>query len=248
MSYGRFAYVYDRLMADVPYDEWVRYVRRELERIGLHQPKILDVACGTGQVTVRLAKEGYEVTGIDLSDDMLMVAQERARQEGLSIPLFQQNMAELELGEQFDCVGIFCDSLNYLRSPEEVKRTFSSVYRHLKPGGLFVFDIHSLYKIDFIFAEETFAYTGEEVSYIWECFRGEDEHSVEHELTFFVQDDTGRYERFDECHQQRTFPIGTYEKWLRDAGFDHVSVTADFSENPPANTSQRLFFSSIKNG
>ncbi|HWO97943.1 MAG TPA: class I SAM-dependent methyltransferase [Bacillus sp. (in: firmicutes)] len=246
MNYGRFAYVYDRLMQDVPYDQWVKYIQKELIRTGIYQPAILDVACGTGQVTIRLAKEGYDVTGIDLSDDMLMVAREKAEQEGFSIPLFQQNMTELELGKSFDCVGIFCDSLNYLKSAEEVKQTFSAVSSHLKRDGLFLFDVHSTYKIDEMFAEKTFAYAGEDVSYIWDCFTGEQEHSVEHELTFFVQDETGRYERFEESHQQRTFSAAVYEEWLREAGFDDIQVTADFLSDSPTNTSERLFFSAIK--
>lgn len=246
MNYGRFAYVYDRLMQDVPYDQWVEYIQKELSRTGIHQPKILDVACGTGQVTIRLAKEGYDVTGIDLSDDMLMVAQEKGQKEGFSIPLFQQNMTELEVGESFDCVGIFCDSLNYLQSAEEVQQTFSAVFSHLKQGGLFLFDVHSPYKIDRVFAEETFAYAGEDVSYIWDCFEGEQEHSVEHELTFFVRDEMGRYERFEESHQQRTFPAEVYEAWLREAGFADIQVTADFLSHSPTDTSERLFFSAIK--
>ncbi|WP_078413838.1 class I SAM-dependent DNA methyltransferase [Priestia abyssalis] len=246
MNYGRFAYVYDRLMQDVPYDQWVKYIQKELSRTGIHQPKILDVACGTGQVTIRLANQGYDVTGIDLSDDMLMIAQEKAQKEGFSIPLFQQNMTELELGEFFDCVGIFCDSLNYLQSAEEVQQTFSAVSNHLKQGGLFLFDVHSPYKMDKVFAEETFAYAGDDVSYIWDCFKGEQEHSVEHELTFFVRDETGRYERFEESHQQRTFSAGVYVEWLCEAGFDDIQITADFSDHPPTNTSERLFFSAIK--
>lgn len=246
MNYGRFAYVYDRLMQDVPYDQWVKYIQKELARTGIHQPKILDVACGTGQVMIRLAKEGYDVTGIDLSDDMLMIAQEKAYQEGFSISLFQQNMTELEIGESFDCVGIFCDSLNYLQSAEEVQQTFSGVSNHLKQGGLFLFDVHSPYKMDEVFAEETFAYAGEDVSYIWDCFTGEQEHSVEHELTFFVQDETGHYERFEESHQQRTFPASVYEAWLCEAGFEEIRVTADFLSHSPTNTSERLFFSAVK--
>ncbi|MDQ0244522.1 SAM-dependent methyltransferase [Bacillus fengqiuensis] len=246
MNYGRFACVYDRLMEDVPYDQWVKYIQEELARTGIHQPRILDVACGTGQVTIRLANEGYDVTGIDLSDDMLMIAQEKAQQEGFSIPLFQQNMTELELGESFDCVGIFCDSLNYLQSAEEVQQTFAAVSSHLRQGGLFLFDVHSPYKMDKVFAEETFAYAGDDASYIWDCFEGEHEHSVEHELTFFVRDETGRYERFEESHQQRTFSAEVYEEWLRQAGFDDIQVTADFLSHSPTNTSERLFFSAIK--
>jgi SAM-dependent methyltransferase len=246
MSYGRFAYVYDQLMQDVPYDEWAAYIERELNRSGIQQPDILDVACGTGQIAVRLAQKGYEVTGVDLSDDMLLIAREKAEQAGLSISLFQQNMTELEVGKSFDCISIFCDSLNYLQSEQEVQQTFSAVFQHLKQGGLFLFDVHSLYKMNEVFAEGTFVHTGEDVSYIWECFAGEQEDAVEHELTFFVQDETGRYERFEESHEQRTFPVEVYEGWLRAAGFQDIRVTADFSSEAPEQTSERIFFSAVK--
>ena len=247
MSYQQFAYIYDYLMEDVPYDSWVEFVNREAESNNVNGSKLLDIGCGTGELSIRLLKEGYSVTGIDLSEDMLFIAREKAEKEGLSLPLFQQDMSELEGMGTFDIITIFCDSLNYLESEEKVMNTFKNVKTHLGDNGIFLFDVHSIFKVSQIFLNETFTYNDEEVSYIWECFPGEWPNSVEHELTFFVKDDeSGQYERIEELHYQRTFPVLTLEKWLKEAGFTVLSVTADFSEGNPGDQSERVFFACKK--
>ncbi|MGG0413058.1 class I SAM-dependent DNA methyltransferase [Peribacillus simplex] len=247
MTYERFAYVYDELMKDAPYEKWLMILTAKLEQYGIGGRKVLDLACGTGEMTVELAQHGFEVTGVDLSDEMLLVANEKAVKLGLSIPLFQQNMAELEGLGQFDCVTIFCDSLNYLRDEEDIVKTFSRVHEHLKDGGLFLFDIHSIYKMEEIFRDNTFAVNGEEVSYIWDCFPGEEPYSVEHDLSFFVRDDeSGLYDRFDELHYQRTYPVEQYKKWLEQTGFTVSEIMADLEEAPLVTETERILFVASK--
>ncbi|MGE7592902.1 class I SAM-dependent DNA methyltransferase [Peribacillus frigoritolerans] len=247
MTYERFAYVYDELMKDAPYEKWLMILTAKLEQYGIGGRKVLDLACGTGEMTVELAQHGFEVTGVDLSDEMLLVANEKAVKLGLSVQLFQQNMAELEGLGQFDCVTIFCDSLNYLRDEEDIVKTFSRVHEHLKDGGLFMFDIHSLYKMEEIFSDHTFAVNGEEVSYIWDCFPGEEPYSVEHDLSFFVRDDeSGLYDRFDELHYQRTYPVEQYKKWLEQAGFTVSEILADLEEAPLVTETERILFVASK--
>jgi ubiquinone/menaquinone biosynthesis C-methylase UbiE len=247
MTYERFAYVYDELMKDAPYEKWLMILTAKLEQYGIDGRKVLDLACGTGEITVELAQHGFEVTGVDLSDEMLLVANEKAVKLGLSIPLFQQNMAELEGLGQFDCVTIFCDSLNYLRDEEDIVKTFSRVHEHLKDGGLFMFDIHSLYKMEEVFSDHTFAVNGEEVSYIWDCFPGEEPYSVEHDLSFFVRDEeSGLYDRFDELHYQRTYPVEQYKKWLEQAGFTVSEILADLEEAPLVTETERILFVASK--
>ena len=152
-------------------------------------------------------------------------------------------MAKLEGHGEFDVIGIFCDSLNYLKSDEDVIHTFSSVYNHLKDDGIFVFDVHSTYKISHVFTNQTFADAEEHVSYIWNSFAGELPNSVEHELSFFVLDEqTGKYDRFDELHYQRTYSVQQYSVWLEQAGFEILEVCADFETNEPQPKSERIFF------
>ena len=110
-----------------------------------------------------------------------------------------------------------------------------------------MFDVHSVHKIDHVFKDSVFAYNGEPVSYIWNCFPGDRPHSVEHELTFFVRDDAeGKYNRYDEFHHQRTFPVTDYTTWLKEAGFDVLSITGDFTGDPPGEETERVFFSARK--
>ncbi|WHY84788.1 class I SAM-dependent methyltransferase [Neobacillus novalis] len=251
MSYQQFAYLYDELMKDAPYDEWVRFVRDILQKYqveGGPRPRLLDVACGTGELSVRFATDGFQVTGVDLSEDMLAVAQAKAEEAGVRIPFFQQNMAEMEGQGTFDVIGIFCDSLNYLETEAEVIATFSNVQQRLNDGGIFVVDVHSLYKINEGFINQTFTLNEEKVSYIWNSFPGEAPNSVEHELSFFVLDERlGKYDRFDELHFQRTYTVQQYEAWLLEAGFEVLEVCADFEQKPPEPDSERIFFVARKN-
>ncbi len=246
MSYGEFAYLYDILMEDVPYERWVDWVKSAAAE---HQAgnRILDLACGTGELSVRLSEAGFDVSGVDLSDDMLAVAHAKAQENGLSIPFFQQDMTELEQLGEFDMIGIFCDSLNYLPDEQSVGKTFAASYRHLKQGGLFLFDVHSIYKMDHVFSKSPFTYVSDDISYIWDCSPGEAPYSVEHDLTFFALDDaSGRYDRFDEMHYQRTYPVQIYEALLEKAGFRLLSVTGDFGLEPPGESHERLFFTAQK--
>ncbi|GGE74751.1 class I SAM-dependent DNA methyltransferase [Priestia taiwanensis] len=242
MAYGRFAHLYDELMSDVPYEKWMSYVKQYVPAKGA---SVLDVACGTGTITQLFMQHGYNVTGVDLSEEMLAVA---AGKVGDKVPLYAQDMSQLDIGATFDVVTIFCDSLNYVLDEEDIKRTFASVYEHVKQDGYFLFDVHSLYKIHDIFANETFTVNEEEISLIWNCFEGEYEHSVEHELTFFTKDEQNDYyHRFDEFHVQRTFEPAQYIQWLEEAGFEVVSVRAEYGDEDVEETSDRIFFAARKN-
>ncbi|WML45376.1 methyltransferase domain-containing protein [Neobacillus sp. PS3-40] len=243
MSYERFAYLYDELMRDAPYEQWVSFVKEKLKKYEIEGSSLLDLACGTGELSVRFAIEGFQVTGVDLSSDMLTVAQTKALNHGLKVPFYLQNMAELEGLGQFDVIGIFCDSLNYLSSEETVIQTFSKTFQHLKKDAIFIFDVHSVYKINQIFMDQTFTMNEDHLAYIWNSFPGEFPNSVEHELSFFVLDEqSGKYDRFDELHQQRTFSIEQYSNWLVEAGFEILEINADFETKAPNPESERIFF------
>ncbi|WAA10354.1 class I SAM-dependent DNA methyltransferase [Fervidibacillus albus] len=242
MTYEYFASLYDRLMNEAPYDEWVDFFSEGVERLYPKARNVLDLACGTGEISVRLYERGLAVTGVDLSDEMLSVANAKAESYGFSIPFFQQDMRGLEGLGPFDVVVSFCDSLNYLESDQDVRQTFQSVFDVLHPNGLFLFDVHSVGKMD-DFVGKTFASNEEEIAYIWNSFQGEKEHSVEHELTFFVRDsNTGLYERFDELHRQRTFPVEQYVRWLKETGFIVRKVSGDFTDQMVTDRTERVFF------
>ncbi|MES9682697.1 class I SAM-dependent methyltransferase [Gottfriedia acidiceleris] len=246
MTYNRFAYLYDQLMNDVPYERWVQFLEDVFQKYEMLQPSILDIGCGTGTLPISLAKLNYSISGVDLSEEMLSVAMAKAEIEKVNIPFFQQNMVELEGFDQLDCVTIFCDSLNYLETEDQVKQTFIRVNESLKDNGLFLFDVHSPYKIEEIFGEETFFIDDAELSLVWSCTQGEHPLSVEHDLVFFMKEENrDLYERFEEYHNQRTFPINTYKSLLDQTGFEVKEIIADFDEAVD-DTSERIFFTAMK--
>jgi SAM-dependent methyltransferase len=245
MTYKHFAFLYDELMKDVPYDAWLAFVKRKLAKYGnssVHS--FIDLGCGTGALSIRLAKEGFSVIGVDLSEHMLAIANQKAIAENCRIEYYQQSMAELSGFTDIDCVVCFCDSLNYLQTEDEVKQTFKQTFTSLKKDGLFIFDVHSIYKISQIFMNQSFVCNDEEVSYIWNCFPGDVPNSIKHDLSFFakVLDHDNLYERFDEYHLQRTFPVIQYQEMLEEAGFTILEVSGDFEDISLSDNCERVFF------
>lgn len=247
MSYEQLAYVYDHFMEEAPYAEWLAFVRQEMKQFGPVGNKLLDVACGTGEFGILAAKSGLDVTGIDLSEEMLAMAAEKADKAGIRLPLVQQDMSNLAGLPSFDVVTLICDSLNYLETPEAVQTTFAGCCRQLAKGGLFIFDVHSVHQINHEFIGRTFTWNSEDVAYIWESYAGEYPDSVEHDITFFVRDNkTGLFRRMDECHKQRTYPVDTFKLWIEEAGLTLLRVSADFSDQGPVSDSKRIFFTCQK--
>ncbi|KGR78564.1 class I SAM-dependent DNA methyltransferase [Ureibacillus manganicus] len=244
-NYVKFAEVYDLLMQDVPYKEYVQWVKRFAP--SEHFPLLLDVGCGTGTLTLNFFKEGYNVSGIDLSEEMLAIANERALKEALPIPFYQMSMDEIEGFQDYDVITIPIDSINYLEDGQSVKETFNRTYNALRNGGQLFFDVHSLYKVNEIFMQSPFTYDDGNILYVWHTEEGEEEYSVYHQMTFFVKDEqSNKFDRFDEEHYQRTFPVEYYKEWLYQSGFSKVEITADFTELPPSFNSERIFIRAIK--
>ncbi|WHT47548.1 class I SAM-dependent methyltransferase [Sporosarcina thermotolerans] len=169
-AYTNFALVYDELMTDIPYDAYVELLSLSLD--GLKNRRIIDIGCGTGLLSVKLAKAGADVTGIDLSADMLEVAKKRANALSMPIQFIEQPMQEIEGTPEYDGAVIAIDSLNYLPDRESVLQTFKGIHSILKNGGLLMFDVHSTFKTDVIFMEGPFTFDNERIAYIWETEEG----------------------------------------------------------------------------
>lgn len=246
MSYEQFAYVYDRLMADMPYDEWLRFAEESFAKYG--KPRtIVDLGCGTGNLTIPMAERGYEMIGIDLSDDMLAVAQ----QKYASITWLQQDMREWEVSEQVDAVVSFCDCLNYLTEEEDWTGTFGRVFDGLKDGGLFLFDMHSIAQLESYAENQPFVFDEESISYIWTSDYDTERNEIEHALTIFATEPgTGDslYRKFTEYHVQRAFQLSKVIGMLEGAGFSNVECFADFEWVKPTKDSGRIFVVARKMG
>lgn len=239
-AYTNFALVYDELMTDIPYDSYVEFLSLALN--GLKNRKIIDVGCGTGLLSVKLAKAGADVTGIDLSADMLEVATKRANALSMPIRFIEQPMQEIEGEPEYDGAVIAIDSLNYLPDRESVIQTFKGIHSILKNGGLLLFDVHSTFKTDVIFMEGPFTFDSDRIAYIWETEEGDTEHSVYSNIAFFVKEENGLYRRFNESHLQTTYHIHDYVEMLQSAGFTVERIFADWEDEPPYEESERIFF------
>ena len=237
-SYTQFALIYDELQQDVPYDDYADWVR--LVAPPTTNKVLVDIGCGTGTMLQRFQALGYEVTGVDLSDEMLMVASERLPH----VPLVCQSMDELEGFTDVDVMTIVLDSLNYLPSAVAVQATFERIYASLAAGGHLFFDVHSLLKMD-IFLDSPFTYDDGNIAYIWHTEEGDAPHSIVHDMTFFVAEGE-HYHRFDETHYQQTYEPAQYVAWLQAAGFTDITVTADFTMDAPTDKSERIFIHAKK--
>lgn len=240
MSYHLFAQIYDELMDEALYSKWLDIVTKWFGP----DRTILELGCGTGRLAVELKKIGYSISGLDLSSDMLSLAYNRAQENGVNFPLIEGDMRDLsELGK-YDAIISFCDSLCYLETKEDVKKVLEEVFTHLYSGGVFLFDVHSLYQMS-LFNGYSFHAELENVVFLWDSFEGVEKHSVEHELSFFVQKEKELYTRSFELHRERTYPLAEYKKMLEDVGFKNIEVSADFGEKV-VDTSKRWFFKAEK--
>ena len=243
-SYKEFATIYDALMTDIPYDKYVQKIVSCVENV--QGKSLLDIGCGTGVLSAKFAVQGFLVQAVDLSEEMLAMASERFQKEGIQIPLIHSSMTDLEGFYDVDVAILAIDSLNYLHDEEEVLQTFVGIYQSLAKGGQLFFDVHSLFKMDELFLDGPFTYEDENVAYIWHTEPGEHPHSVYHDLTFFIKNKNGSYDRFEESHFQRSFSTDLYLELLQQAGFSKVEVSADWTDENPQQESERIFFRAIK--
>lgn len=243
MIYANFASVYDRLMQDVPYANWITYLDRLFDRHGIKPREVLDIGCGTGNVTLPLAELGYSLTGLDLSAEMLAAAEKKARDKGLAIRWIQQDMRAMDLGDtKFDLVISMTDSLNYLNTTEDLVKVFGLVRGLLKPGGWFIFDLNTHYKIREVFGDNIFTLVEEDISYIWENEYDPETQTCAMDLTFFVREADGRYRRFQEQHSETGYEKEAVTDILAQSGFSAEAVYAEDSFEPPVKTTERIYF------
>ncbi|WP_163537820.1 class I SAM-dependent methyltransferase [Gracilibacillus sp. YIM 98692] len=245
MAYAKLAYIYDLLMEDAPYNDWQAFVSHFIHQ---HQPNaktMLDLGCGTGEMSIRFNQTGFEVTGIDYSSDMLAYAHSRSVEQQSNVTYIKQDIRQLGDVGTFDVIISLCDVLNYITEERDVLAVIQHVANCLEEGGLFIFDVHSLQHFQNNMIGETFAEIYDDISYVWFCEPSGRTGEVIHDLTFFVLDeDSGLYERFDEKHQQRTFSVDFYRELLKEAGLQLRSIHTDFSinhHNEPE-SGERIFF------
>lgn len=188
-AYTSFAAVYDTFMDNVPYEEWGRYLHRLLREYSIDSGMVLDLGCGTGTMTEYLAERGYDMIGVDYSEDMLEIALEKKLRSGHDILYLCQDMREFELYGTVRAIVSICDSVNYITEPSELQQVFYWVNNYLDPDGIFIFDFNTEYKYREILGDCTIAESREDCSFIWDNYYYEEEKINEYELSLFVRDE-----------------------------------------------------------
>jgi len=237
--YQGFAEIYDDLMKDVNYESWADYYTRLLSIYGIRGGKLCECACGTGAFTLLLHRRGFQMTGVDLSREMLWQAAQKARKQGIAIPFVQQDMKALNLHKPVDGVLCTCDGVNYLLTEEDLLSFFRSARRNLKPGGALIFDVSTPHKLRDVLCAGLMCEDREDITYIWANRWHEKRRLVDLDLCFFLREEDGRYRRMEEHQQQRAWEAQELKDILWHAGFRAVCLYGETTLNPARPENQR---------
>lgn len=230
-----FAGLYDSIMENADYDKWYKYIETIIKEKKIAGRDVLDLGCGTGEIAIRLKKNGYNVLGVDISDEMLAIAGEKIENMGLDIPLAIHDMRKFKLPVGFDIILSLFDTVNYLSSVNELEKTFKAVYSHFDQNGIYIFDIVTENMMEEMFPGGIFVDDREEMTLIW-ARHVEEDGINEISTTFFVKEKTGRYKRVDDYYTKKIFSKEEIEKTAAKIGFKSV----EFRENS-ALAGERIF-------
>lgn len=243
-QYTGLAEIYD-MTIDADYDKWMEFVKKYMESRGIDikGKRLLELGCGTGNMTTRLREAGLDVTAIDISHEMLSVAEEKARSKRMRINFLNQDMAHFCLNRDFEIAASFCDGYNYIIEEGELLGSFKRVYDHLSRGGYFIFDISTSYKLRNLIGNNTFTVNEEDLCYIWDNYVDDD--IIEMYITFFIKE--GKlYRRMEEHHIQKIYEVEHIIGALKASGFKRVEVYDDYSFKPVYDKTARATFIASK--
>ena len=240
-TYTTFAQVYDEMMEDIPYEAWCRYLVGLLREFGVKDGLVLELGCGTGIMTELLAENGYDMIGVDSSEEMLAEALEKREKSGHDILYLQQDMREFELFGTVRAVVSVCDSINYILEEKELVQVFSLVNNYLDPDGVFIFDMKTEHFYRDLAGDAVYGQNGEDVSLIWEnCYYPEDRIN-EYSLAMFLREEDGRYRKEEEVHYQRAYTVEEVRRAMEAAGLQWMSAWDAFTQTPPTEESSRIY-------
>ena len=231
--YADFSQVYDQIMDQSLYDEWLDFSLRYFPQ---NTKTVLELACGSGALAVKFAQAGFEVTGLDISEKMLTLARKKLP----TAEFITADMRKFRLAKKFDAVTCYSDSLCYLSSMAELRQVFEKIHDLLNDKGVFIFDVHSTHQVDKVFPNYSYHENEEDFAFLWDSYAGNQPHSIEHQLSFFIKGRDEKFIRKDELHIERTYEIAEFLENLRI--FSDVKVLADFTDDAPVVDSARWFF------
>ena len=237
--YNILASCYDDFMDNVDYSTWIEYVTSFLgnRKLGV------DLACGSGAFTIPLAKQNYNIFGIDISHQMLNMAIQNAQKQGVNVNFCCQDIINLNLPQKVDFALTMCDGINYIKNPQKV---FKNVYNYLNDNGVYIFDISSEYKLINILGNNTFSDSNDKVTYIWHNYLDKKKKCIDFELTFFKHVIDNFYQKFTENQTQYIHKTDSIIKKLYEAGFSTVKVYGNITHSKPKDTDERIHFIAYK--
>lgn len=247
-AYTSFAAVYDTFMDNIPYEEWAEYLSRLLAEYEVTDGIVLDLGCGTGTLTELMAARGFDMIGVDYSEEMLEIAMEKRAESGRDILYLLQDMREFELYGTVRAVISICDSLNYITEEAELEEVFRLVNNYLDPEGVFIFDFNTVYKYREILGDQTIAESREDCSFIWDNYYYEEEQINEYELSLFLQEEGNLYRKYVETHYQKGYELETIKSLLEKSGMKFVTAYDAFTRNPPTKESERVYVIARESG
>lgn len=241
MSYSSFANVYDELTFNVDYKKRADYIMSILKANGIENGLLLDLACGTGSLSVEFAKSGFDVIATDCSADMLMQAQNKAFDEGVNIMFLCQKMQETDLYGTVRAIVCSLDSINHLENIDEVRKTFSVLKNFIDDGGVMIFDVNTLYKHRCILENNTFVYDERNVYCVWQNRLLEDNRTISINLDFFVKTEDV-YRRFNENFKEIAFSDEELTQAVESEGFKVIKRYSDLSCSAPVEDTERVYY------
>lgn len=253
-AYTDFAGVYDRLMDGTPYGQWCENVVQELTGHGIHDGLVLELGCGTGNLTELLASRGYDMIGVDCSDEMLNIACDKKEKSGHDILYLNQDMREFELYGTVRAVVSVCDSLNYLLEDEDLTACFRLVNNYLDPGGIFIFDFNTRYKYETVIGDSVIAENRDDCSFIWENYFDGESGINEYDLTVFVRNDEASasgqelFSRFEEVHLQRGYTLEEIKHFIEASGLVYGRAYDADTLGAVTEKSERIYCVALENG
>ncbi len=237
-GYGDFAAFYDALTGDVDYAAWADYVLALFDRHGGAHAELLDLACGSGSLSLELTARGVDVIGVDGSQDMLAIAGEKAEDADMSVMFLCQDMRQLDLYGTVDGAVCMLDSLSHICETDEVAEVLRRLGLFIAPDGLLVFDVNTPYKHREVLGDNAFVFEEEEFMCVWRNRYADARCEVSMRLDFFLEGD-GVYQRYTDEVKERAYALPTWKKLLMQAGFDLLAVYGERSFEPPTDTAER---------
>lgn len=247
-AYTSFARVYDTFMDNIPYEEWAEYLTGLLKEYGVSDGLVLDLGCGTGNMTELLADAGYDMIGVDNAEEMLEIAMEKKEESGHDILYLLQDMREFELYGTVRAVVSICDSVNYIDEEEDLTEVFHLVNNYLDPGGVFIFDFNTLYKYREILGDRTIAENRDDCSFIWDNYYYDEDRINEYELSIFIREEDDLFRKYEETHYQRAYTLEEMTRLIKDSGLEFITAYDAFTHEAPNEKSERIYMIARENG